>query len=70
METFLLLTALIFFVDSQLQPPPIVVAPIEKDVKTQEVKEVPKDAVNVSEVMALKEILEKVADLQKKEGEE
>lgn len=68
METFLLLTALIFFVDSQLQPPPIVVAPIEEGV--QEVREVPKEAVNVTEVMALKEILEKVADLQKKEGEE
>lgn len=70
METFLILTALIFFVDSQLQPPPIVVPPIEEGVKTQEVKEVPKDAVNVTEVMALKEILEKVVDLQKKEGEQ
>lgn len=70
METFLLLTALIFFIDSQLQPPPIVVAPIEEGVKTQEVIEVSKEAVNVTEVMALKEILEKVADLQKKEGEE
>ena len=70
METFLILTALIFFVDSQLQPSPIVVAPIEEGVKTQEVREVPKDAVNVTEVMALKEILEKVVDLQKKEGEQ
>jgi len=69
METFLLLTALILFLDSQMvQPPLMVEPPIEE--KTQEVREVPKDAVNVTEVMALKEILEKVVDLQKKEGEE
>jgi hypothetical protein len=68
METFLILTALILFLDSQLQPPPIVEPPIEE--KTQEVREVPKDAVNVAEVMALKEVLEKVVDLQKKEGEQ
>lgn len=32
--------------------------------------EVSENAVNVEEVMALKEVLEKVVDLQKKEGEE
>lgn len=67
METFLVLTVLIFWLDSQIEPQPIVVPPIEEDVKVQEVS---KDAVNVTEVMALKEILEKVVDLQKKEGEE
>jgi len=70
METFLLAFLTIWFVDSQLQPPPIVVPPIEEGIKTQEVREVPKDAVNVSEVMALKEVLEKVVDLQKREEEQ
>lgn len=72
METFLILTLLIIWADKQIQPPPIVVSPIEEDIKAQEVKqvEVSDDAVNVTEVMALKEVLEKVVDLQKKEGEQ
>lgn len=72
METFLILTLLIIWADKQIQPPPIVVSPIEEGIKAQEVKqvEVSDDAVNVTEVMALKEVLEKVVDLQKKEGEQ
>lgn len=67
METFLALTVLIFWLDSQIEPPPVVVPPVEESVTVQEI---PENAVNVTEVMALKEVLEKVVDLQKKEGEE
>lgn len=64
METFLILTVLIYCLDSQIEPQE---EPIEEEVKVQEISE---NAVNVTEVMALKEVLEKVVDLQKKEGEE
>ena len=64
METFLILTVLIYCLDSQIEPQE---EPIEEEIKVQEIS---KNAVNVTEVMALKEVLEKVVDLQKKEGEE
>jgi len=66
METFLILTILIFLADSQIESKEEVIPPVEKVVE----KEIPENAVNVTEVMALKEVLEKVVDLQKKEGEE
>jgi len=69
-EKFIITTLLILWAEKQLEPPPVVVPAIEEGVKAVEVREVPKDAVNVSEVMALKEVLEKVVDLQKKEGEQ
>jgi len=66
METFLILTILIFLADSQIESKEEVIPPVEKVVE----KEISENAVNVTEVMALKEVLEKVVDLQKKEGEE
>lgn len=69
-EKFIITTLLILWAEKQLEPTPVVVPTIEEGVKAVEVREVPKDAVNVSEVMALKEVLEKVVDLQKKEGEQ
>jgi len=69
-EKFIITTLLILWAEKQLEPTPVVVPTIEEGVKEIEVREVSKDAVNVSEVMALKEVLEKVVDLQKKEGEQ
>jgi hypothetical protein len=69
-EKFIITTLLILWAEKQLEPTPVVVPTIEEGVKAVEVREVPKDAVNVAEVMALKEVLEKVVDLQKKEGEQ
>jgi len=69
-EKFIITTLLILWAEKQLEPSPVVVPTIEEGVKAVEVREVPKDAVNVSEVMALKEVLEKIVDLQKKEGEQ
>jgi hypothetical protein len=69
-EKFIITTLLILWAEKQLEPTPVVVPTIEEGVKAVEVREVPKDAVNVSEVMALKEVLEKIVDLQKKEGEQ
>lgn len=58
------LLIILVFLQGCVSTPIIVEEPKEQPIEVSE------NAVNVEEVMALKEVLEKVVELQKKEGEE
>ena len=58
------LLIILVFLQGCVSTPIIVEEPKEQPIEASE------NAVNVEEVMALKEVLEKVVELQKKEGEE
>ncbi len=62
------LLIILVFLQGCVSTPIIVEEPKEQPIEDK--RKVPDSAVNVEEVMALKEVLEKVVDLQKKEGEE